>query len=255
MRSDIWRRVGALIRLNTSLLLREPGPIASRLIMPLVMITVLRPLYRAALAGMGVEAGTRQVVSGMLVMFSLLALSVVGSAILTERAWRTWDRLRATPGASWELLLGKAVPSVMVLLAQQVLVLGCGAVLFGLPIANVGLLAVVVVVWVFTLLCLGMLLGAVARSHSELAVYYDLGGLTLTTLGGALLPLAMAPSWVRVLAPLSPGYWAMNSYGAALAADLPAMFRDLAVLLVLGIVAGSAAAWRITRGWGRSRLL
>lgn len=29
--------------------------------------------------------------------FSLLALSVVGTGILTERSWRTWDRLRATP--------------------------------------------------------------------------------------------------------------------------------------------------------------
>ena len=35
----------------------------------------------------GVQAGTHQVVTGMLVMFSLLTLSVVGTAILTERPW------------------------------------------------------------------------------------------------------------------------------------------------------------------------
>ena len=71
----------------------------SRLIMPLVMILLLRPLYLSALARRGVQAGTVQVVTGMLVMFSLLALSVVGTAILTERTWGTWDRLRATSGA------------------------------------------------------------------------------------------------------------------------------------------------------------
>lgn len=255
MSADTRTRVGALIRLNTTLLLREPGPVASRLIMPLVLISVLHPLYRAALAGTGEEAGTRQIVAGMLVMFSLLALSIVGSALLTERAWRTWDRLRATQAASWELLVGKAVPSVAVLVAQQVLVLGLGAVLFGLSVANLGLLAVVVTVWVFTLLCLGMLLGALARSHSELAVFYDLGGLLLTTLGGALIPLSMMPGWARVLAPLSPGYWAMDSYGAALTGDIPVLLRNLLVLIALGVAAGALATWRITRGWGRSRLL
>lgn len=255
MRSDTRVRVFSLIRLNTVLLLREPGPVVSRLVMPLVLISVLHPLYRAALANAGEEAGTRQIVAGMLVMFSLFALSIVGSALLTERSWRTWDRLRATPAASWELLLGKAVPSVVVLILQQVLVLGLGTVLFGLSISDVGLLAVVVSVWVFTLLCVGMLLGAVARSHSELAVFYDLGGLVLTTLGGALIPLSMMPGWARALAPVSPGYWAMDSYGAALTGDVGGLLRDVAVLLVLGVAAGAVASWRITRGWGRSKLL
>lgn len=253
--SEARLRIGSLIRLNTALLLREPGPVASRLVMPLVLIAVLHPLYRAALAGVDEEAGTRQIVAGMLVMFSLFALSIVGSALLTERAWKTWDRLRATPAASWELLVGKAVPSVVVLVVQQILVLGMGTVLFGLSIADVGLLAVVVAVWVFALLCLGMLLGAMARSHSELAVFYDLGGVVLTTLGGALIPLSMMPGWARALAPVSPGYWAMDSYGAALTGNMPALLRDVAVLLVLGVVAGAAASWRITRGWGRSKLL
>lgn len=255
MRTDTSTRITSLVRLNTTLLLREPGPIASRLIMPLVLIAVLHPLYRAALAGSGDDAGTTQIVPGMLVMFSLLALSIVGSAILTERAWRTWDRLRATPAASWELLVGKAVPALGVLVAQQVLVLGFGSVLFGLTVANLGMLALAVAAWVFTLLCLGMALGAFARSHSELAVFYDIGGLGLTVLGGALLPLTMMPDWAQFLAPVSPGYWAMGAYRAALVGDLSALLRDIAVLLLVAALAGALAAWRITRGWGRSRLL
>jgi len=255
MPADVRTRVGSLIRLNTVLLLREPGPVASRLIVPLVLITVLEPLYRAALANAGGREGTTQVVAGMLVMFSLLALSIVGSAILTERAWRTYDRLRATPAASWELLVGKAVPALAVLALQQTLILCFGSVLFGLPVTDVGLLAVVVAVWVLTLLCLGMALGAIARSHSELSVFYDIGGLALTVLGGALVPLTMMPDWARALAPVSPGYWAMSALRSALAGDVGAVLRACVVLLVLAAVAGAVAVWRITRGWGRSKLL
>lgn len=255
MRSEVRFRVGSLIRLNTTLLLREPGPVISRLVMPLVLIAVLAPLYRAALAGAGLDAGIQQVVAGILVMFSLLALSIVGSAILTERSWRTWDRLRATPAASWELLTGKAVPALGVLVLQQVLVLGFASVLFGLNVTDLSLLSLAVLSWVLALLCLGMALGAIARSHSELAVFYDIGGLALTTLGGALVPLAMMPEWARMLAPISPGYWAMDSYRSALSGNVGSLLQDVTVLLLLAVAAGALAAWRITRGWGRSRLL
>jgi ABC-2 type transport system permease protein len=254
-RSGAWIRVTALIRLNTALLFREPGPIASRLLMPLIMISVLTPLYRDALMKSGSQAGSSQVVAGMLVMFSLLALSIVGSAILTERMWHTWDRQRATPAAPWELLVGKSVPACGVLLVQQVLVLGFGSLIFGLKVVDIGLIGLVVIVWVFTLLSLGTALGAFARSHSELAVFYDLGGITLTVLGGALLPIWMMPGWARVLAPASPGYWAMQALRAALAQQIGPMFQALLVLFTLACVAGFVACRRITRGWGRSRLM
>ncbi len=254
-RAGAGQRIRALIRMNTTLLLREPGPVLSRFIMPLVLIAVLRPLYELALAGSGKDAGNRQIVAGMLVLFSMMALSIVGSAILTERSWRTWDRLRATPAASWELLVGKAVPAIGVLVIQQVLVLGFGALLFGLTIRTVGLLVVCVAVWVLALLCLGLALGAFARSHSELAVFYDVGSLVLTTLGGAIMPLSMMPHWMRAIAPISPGYWAMSAYRSALTSSVGHLSVALAVLAGLGVVCGWAATWRINRGWGRSELL
>src|SRR3977135_4016045 len=97
-------RMAVWIALTTIMVLREPGPLASRILMPLVGAVVMQPLYQAALAGQGGAAGTGQAVTGMLVLFSLLALSIVGTSILTERGWRTWDRLRTTPVRSAELL-------------------------------------------------------------------------------------------------------------------------------------------------------
>jgi len=108
---------------------------------------LMRPLYVAALARYGVQTGTAQVVTGMLVLFSLLALSVVGGSIMAERAWRTWDRLRMTPARAGELLLGKAVPAFAMLAAQEVVVISFGVVVFGLNVSNVALLAAAMVCW------------------------------------------------------------------------------------------------------------
>ncbi|GAA4607270.1 hypothetical protein GCM10023195_27430 [Actinoallomurus liliacearum] len=112
-------RTGVLVRHNLLLMLREPGPLLSRMILPLAFITLLRPLY---LAAQGRTAGTEQAVVGTLVTFSLLALSISGGAILTERLARTWDRLRGTPLHPAEMLAGKAIPVFAALLAQQVLI-------------------------------------------------------------------------------------------------------------------------------------
>jgi len=253
--SAAMARVAALMRHNTTLLLREPGPLLSRLIMPIVLITLLRPLYLDALAREGRQAGTAQVVTGMLVMFSLLALSVVGTAILTERSWHTWDRLRATPAGRAELLFGKVTPSFVMLLVQQGVVLGFGAAAFGLRVPDPGLVAVAVLAWGLCLLGIGATLGAVLRSQSELNVCYDVGGLALTALGGGLVPLSVLPGWAHRAAPASPGYWAMSALRSALDGSPAATLRASAVLLAIAAATITLACWRINQGWTRSKLM
>lgn len=246
-------RCGALVRHNAMLLRREPGPVLSRLLMPLFAVLVFTPLDRAAVGN--ATAGTEQAVTGVLVLFSLLAISVAGSGILVERFWHTWDRLRITPVGAVELLSGKLFPAFMVLLAQQVLVLGFGMVVLGLPAIHCGLLMLAVIAWSVTLLCVGAALGTVARSQAEFSAVQDIGSFLLTSLGGALVPLAALPAMVRAAAPVSPAYWAMSALHAAIAGEVGALFRAIAILLGIAVAAGSIAAWRLNRGWTRSRLM
>ncbi|GAB4058746.1 ABC transporter permease [Catellatospora paridis] len=241
----------ALVRINVALLAAEPGAVISRIGMPLVMITVLRPLYRAAIG----DQGTTHAVTGMLVLFSLLGLSIVGGSLLTERSWHTLDRLRATPASPGQILTGKAVALGGVLLAQQAVVLGYGVVALGLRVARPDLLALAALAWAVTLLLLGAAAAMTVRSHSELGAVNDLGALLLSTLGGAMVPLSLLPGWAQAVAPASPGYWALQALGGAATGDVAAALRGVGVLLLVALAAGLYAAWRMNRGWGRSRLL
>jgi ABC-2 type transport system permease protein len=240
-----------LIRHNLVLLAKEPGPVLSRIGMPLVLIAVLRPLYDVAFGRDGVS----QAVTGMLVFFSLLGLSLVGGGVLIERSWHTLDRLRATPAQPREILLGKAVPYGVVLVAQQATVLGFGVVATGLSVRRWDLLGLAVMAWTATLLCAGAALATVVSSQSALAAVTDIGGLFLAVVGGAMVPLALMPAWVRAVAPSSPGYWAMHSLRAAVDGDAGATLRSVGVLVIVAAGLGAFAAGRIARGWGRNRLL
>jgi ABC-2 type transport system permease protein len=242
-------RTGAVIRHNTILLLREPGPLLSRLILPLLFLTLLHPLYQAA---QGHAAGIGQAVIATLVTFSLLGLSIVGGSILTERMWHTWERVRATAVRPAELLAGKAVPVLAALLLQQALIIGFGAVAFGLTVTGLPLLALAVLAWTLALLGMGATIGVVARSMAEMSVIYDLGGMILSSLGGALVPLSVMPGWVRHVAPASPGYWAVSAFKAALAGHTTGTLRACAVLAGFAVAFGLLAALRAGRGTARS---
>ena len=242
-------RAGALIRMNTTLFVREPGPLLSRIVMPVIIITLMRPLYAAAF---GTTSGTAQAVAGMLVMFSLLGMSIVGTSIMVERFWHTAERLRATPAAGFDILLGKVTPVLALMLVQQIVILGYGRLAFGMQIQAPLTLAITVLIWSITLVCFGAMLGALARSGSALAAMVDIGSLSVTGLGGAFVPLKLLPFWAQPIAPLSPGYWAMRAFRGALEGD----WRMAAIAwLVLAAFAASAvliAGRRVRKGWGRT---
>ena len=128
------------------------------------------------------------------------------------------------------------------LLIQQAITIGCGAGLFGLAVSGLPLLAVALLAWRswwacsatrllwLALLGMGAALGVLARSLSQMSAAYDIGGMILSSLGGALVPLSVMPPWVRHIAPVSPGYRAVAALRAALRGDATATFSAAAVL-------------------------
>jgi ABC-2 type transport system permease protein len=234
------------------LLLREPGPLASRMFLPVAFLLLLHPLYERAQPG---SRGLIQAVVAAVVTFSLLAMSIAGSAFLTERIWHTWERLRASAAAPAELLIGKLLPLLGALLLQQVTVIAFAVLALGLRAPDLPLLAVAVLAWTLALAAIGAALGLLARSLSSLSACYDIGGMLLSSLGGALVPLTVLPGWIRHIAPISPGYWAVSALAAALHGQASRTLLASALLLAFAAGAGLVAAIRASRTWGRSASL
>jgi ABC-2 type transport system permease protein len=252
MRRDPVYRTGALIRHNTMLMLREPGPLASRMVLPLAFLLLLHPLYEQAQSG---SRGVIQAVIATMVTFSLLAMSIAGSSILTERIWHTWQRVRASAAAPAEQLAGKAMPVIGALLLQQVAILAFGAAALGLKVPALPLLIVAVLSWTLAVTAIGAALGLIASSLGALSACYDIGGMLLSSLGGALVPLAAMPLWIRHIAPASPGYWAVSALEAALHGEAGRTLTASAVLIGVTALACALAAARARGAWGRSARL
>jgi ABC-2 type transport system permease protein len=252
MLPETLHRTGALMRHNTLLMLREPGPLLSRMILPLAFLVLLHPLYERAQAG---SRGVTQAVIATLVTFSLMAMSIAGSSILTERMWHTWERVRSTAAHPAEQLVGKGVPVVAALLLQQCAVLAFGAYVLGLRVAALPLLALSLLAWTLTVTGMGAALGLIVRSLGAMSACYDIGSMILSSLGGALVPLAAMPLWIQHVAPASPGYWAVSALEAALRGNAARTLGASAVLTGFAAAACLLAVLRARGAWGRSARL
>ncbi|MFI6480500.1 ABC transporter permease [Nonomuraea sp. NPDC050663] len=230
-------RIAALVSHNVRLRLRDPAHLVSYLVMPMVLIPLFRPLYGEA----------AQPVTGLLVMFSVLLMADVAMATLSERLWHTWDRLRASGAGLAELVAGKALPVLAMVLAQQVVLILYGMAVLGLEVRS-ALWIPAVAAWSFALLGVGTALGTLVRSPGELSAVCNIAALAVSGLGGALVPVAMLPGWAQALAPLSPGYWATTGLKAALRGDPAGTAGPVGVLLAVGAAAWIVAWWRFKRG-------
>lgn len=143
------------------------------------------------------------------------------------------------------------VPALTALLAQQLLIVGFGVTAFGLRVPHPFLLLGVLVSWSCALLGLGALLGVLVRSMGELSACYDIGGMLLSSVGGALVPLSVLPAWVADVAPLSPGYWAAHGLRAALAGDTATATTACGTLFGVAAVCAILASVRLQGRGGR----
>lgn len=242
-----------LVRANLTLFLRDPGPLIGRIAQPVLSLLILQRLYIAAMGNH--TDGTVQVVVGYLVLFSLLGTSIVGNAILADRKWNTFDRLRVSPARPAELLAGKAIPILGFIIAQQVVLFGLGIAILRLPVASYPLLILTDLVWAITVLCVGAAIAMLVKSYAQLSAVIDIGASIGTALGGGLVPLSAMPGWSRAIAPISPAYWAFRGLRGALSGGAGAALGSAAVLAGIAALSAVVAGYRLSRGWGRATLL
>jgi ABC-2 type transport system permease protein len=238
-----------IARTGFKLLLADPAPILITVIMPLLFSAFLLPSARAQLrlAGVTDATGAEQLVPGMAVLFAFLSIQLVGTLFFREHAWGTWDRLRASPASTMDIVIGKVLPLYVCQVAQMAVLFLAGRVLFGYrPAGPVLALAVVTAVFVAVLVAFGVTLVAVFPTMDQAMVVGSLGGMLMAGLGGAFVPAASLPGWAQAAAHLTPAYWAIEALRSVTVdgAGLSDLGRPLAVLAAFGVGLAGLAALR-----------
>jgi len=129
----ISRRSLVVARISRQLLLTDPASTIMMVVMPLILAPFLAPAAKAQLqlAGYPAASGGDQIIPGLAVLFAFLSTQLVGTLFFREHAWGTWNRLRASPASTADIVLGKVAPLYVAQLLELGVLLSAGWLLFG----------------------------------------------------------------------------------------------------------------------------
>jgi len=230
------------------LLLREPVWIVIVMIQPLLYLALFAPLLDPISKTRGFPPGDpwQVFVPGLLVQLGIFGSMFVGFGIIAEIRFGTVERMRVTPASRLGLLLGRVLRDALVLLLQATL-LTLIAVAFGLRVPAIGALIVVLIVVLLgvALSSLSYAAGMWLKSEDALAPLLNMVSVPVLLLSGILLPMELAPRWLRFLAEINPFSHIVDGSRAAFRGDLGNTSLEVALACALGLaVMGVAIANR-----------
>lgn len=199
---DTW----LIFRRSVILTLRQPTWLLFGIMYPVLYLVLFGPLLDKAVgqAGGGVSA-TNWFVPGLLVQVALFGSAFVGFGLIAELRYGVVERMRVTPMSRTAMLLGRSLRDVVLLLLQALIMIVL-AIPFGLHIdpfailVTFGLLALIALV----MAPLSYAAALVLKSEDAFAPLVQGVTMPLLLLSGILLPMALAPDWLRFLSTINP---------------------------------------------------
>jgi ABC-2 type transport system permease protein len=182
---------------------------------------------------------------GIIMLF--LCVVLTSTAIVRERERGTIEQLIVTPIRSWELLVGKLTPYVLIAFIDTVEILVLGVLLFGVPVAgSVPLLLACSALFLVTPLGIGLLISTLAKSQQEaiiLSLFFLLPNIFLS---GFFFPIAAMPEWLQAITYLFPlNYFLTIVRGIILkGAGTGELLVDIVAIAVYGLIVMTIATRR-----------
>jgi ABC-2 type transport system permease protein len=235
---DGLRDTATIARHELRVMRSDPFPVIVLIAMPLAVMVFITPAYDQAIAHLSRHrfSGAVQSVPGMSVTFALFTVAFVGFALFREHGWGTWQRFRASPVHPLALMVGKAVAPLSIILVQHAVLFGVGIAFLGLELHGAAFAGPLVAVALgLCLVALGMALSAFATTVQQVNSVATLGAMICAGLGGALTPPSTLPAWAQLLAPLTPSYWALRGYRAAIFGSHGSSEALLATAVLIGL--------------------
>lgn len=235
------------------LLVRNPAWVVIGLLQPILYLVLFAPLLKSIAAVPGFPRGGAYnvFVPGLLIQLGLFGATGVGFGLIAELRAGVIERFRVTPVSRLALLLGRALRDILTLVIQSLLLI-IASIPFGLTIdvqaalVVLGLVALIGIMMASTSYAVALWL----KSEDSYAPLIFTATLPLLLLSGVLLPMSLAPEWLRRIAALNPLAYAVDAARAAflLHLDDPSVIRGVAVVGILALIAVFAAA----RSFGRA---
>ena len=186
-------------------------------------------------------------IPGMIGTLTLIqTMMLTAMSVARERDQGTFDQLLVTPFRPYEIMAGKALPSMLIGVVQATGVLLVAQLWFRIPFAgSYTTLYVGLLLFLLAAVGIGLLLSAVAATMQQAMLYSMLLIMPFSLLSGLTTPLSSMPSAVQYLTAINPLRYAIDITRRVYleGAGLGLLTSDLWPLGVIALLTLSAASW------------
>ena len=183
----------------------------------------------------------------MIVMLSLSqVIMLAGLSVAREREQGTFDQLLVTPLSPLEILIGKAVPPMIIGMIQSSIVLLISVFWFDVPLSG-SLFLIYLTLFIFMLSCVGIGLGisAISLNMQQVMVYCFVLLLPMNLLSGMTAPVRNMPEVLQYCTYVNPLRFAIENVRRIYLEG--ATFADIGLnfipMILVAAVTLPAAAW------------
>ena len=199
--------------------------------------------------GMGIEVfpdSYQQNVPGYTVFGVFFIVATMAESILREKTEGTFRRLLAAPLPRPALLAGKLLPYYLVNLLQVAVMFGVAHFLFGMALRQPAALLVVSLALAAAATGLGVLVATFGKTQTQISGLSVLLTLTMSAVGGCMVPTFVMPDFMQALARFTPHGWALQGFQDVLVRGygLAGVWPDAAALLGFAAVFFLIGVWR-----------
>lgn len=185
---------------------------------------------------------------GLILQF--LTTILTASSIVRERERGTIEQLIVTPIRSWELIVGKLTPYVLIAFLDAVEILLAGVLLFGVPInGSVPLLLALAALFLITTLGIGLFISTISNTQQEAILSSMFTILPSLFLSGFFFPLEAMPKILQIISYAIPlRYFLIVVRGIVLkGVGTEMLWKEILLLSLFAIIIMGAAAARFRK--------
>jgi ABC-2 type transport system permease protein len=179
-----------------------------------------------------------------------MVLTVVGMSVARERELGTFEQLLVSPLQPLEIVVGKAVPGLIVGLAQGTVIALIVRYGFGIPMAGSPLaLFAGLVVFLLAVIGVALFISSLVANQQQAMMGIMVYMMPSMLLSGFASPVQNMPAWLQPVAMASPLTHFMVIMRGVFLRDMPfwLVVRQIWPMALIAIVTISAAAWLFRR--------
>ena len=185
--------------------------------------------------------GLVHAVAGTSIMMLLFVVGGLGASILDEKQEGTLKRLLYSPLKPNHILFGKMLSTNIICIMQLTLMFLYAWIAFGLSIwQHVPSMVLMIIATAFACSSFGVVLASFAKSRAQVSGLSTLIVLTMSAIGGSMIPTFAMPAFMQKMSYFSVNYWGVQGFYDIFWRNLPVTDPDflmrVLVLIAIGVV-------------------